>query len=103
MRVASRLSTRSLESANAGVAVTRTNASARPRCMMSQRNTADLAVACYTAAMPEYATILVDASGPVGRITLNRPDKRNPIGPATCGELVAALGVLKLDTAVRVV
>jgi len=53
--------------------------------------------------MPEYATILVDDRGPVGRITLNRPDKRNPIGPATCGELVAALTALKANADVRVV
>ena len=53
--------------------------------------------------MPEYATILVDDRGPVARITLNRPDKRNPIGPATCGELVAALGLLKANADVRVV
>src|SRR5690348_2647708 len=53
--------------------------------------------------MPEYATILVDDRGPVGRITLNRPDKRNPIGPATCGELVAAFTVLKANQDVRVV
>ncbi len=53
--------------------------------------------------MPEYATILVDDRGPIGRITLNRPDKRNPIGPATCGELVAALAALKANADVRVV
>lgn len=53
--------------------------------------------------MPEYATILVDDSGPVGRITLNRPDKRNPIGPSTCGELVTALAALKANDDVRVV
>jgi enoyl-CoA hydratase/carnithine racemase len=34
---------------------------------------------------------------------LNRPDKRNPIGPATCGELVHALAALGADPAVRVV
>jgi enoyl-CoA hydratase/carnithine racemase len=53
--------------------------------------------------MPEYATILVDDRGPVGRITLNRPEKRNPIGPSTCGELVAALAALKANADVRVV
>jgi enoyl-CoA hydratase/carnithine racemase len=53
--------------------------------------------------MPEYATILVDDRGPVGRVTLNRPDKRNPIGPATCGELVAALTAIKAKPDVRVV
>ena len=50
-----------------------------------------------------YATIRVDESGPVARITLDRPDKRNPIGPATCGELVAAFNALKTNAAVRVV
>jgi enoyl-CoA hydratase len=53
--------------------------------------------------MSEYSTILVDERGPIGRITLNRPDKRNPIGPSTCGELVAALGALKSNADVRVV
>ncbi len=53
--------------------------------------------------MPEYATILVDDRGPVGRITLNRPDKRNPIGPATCGEIVAALTAIKANANVRAV
>jgi enoyl-CoA hydratase/carnithine racemase len=53
--------------------------------------------------MPEYATILVDDRGPVGRITLNRPDKRNPIGPATCGELVAALAAIQANPTNRVV
>jgi enoyl-CoA hydratase/carnithine racemase len=41
--------------------------------------------------MPSYATILVDDSGPVARITLNQPDKRNPISPLSCGELAHAL------------
>jgi enoyl-CoA hydratase/carnithine racemase len=49
-----------------------------------------------------YATILV-ARGAVARVTLNRPDKRNPIGPATCGELVHALASLRDDAAVRVI
>lgn len=53
--------------------------------------------------MPEYAQILVDDRGPVGRITLNRPDKRNPIGPGTCGELVAALASMKASADVRVI
>jgi len=53
--------------------------------------------------MSEYSTILVDERGPIGRITLNRPDKRNPIGPSTCGELVAALTALKSKADVRVV
>jgi enoyl-CoA hydratase len=51
--------------------------------------------------MPE--TILVDDAGPIATITLNRPDKRNPIGPSTCGELVAALAAIKANAANRVV
>ncbi len=50
-----------------------------------------------------YETILVEDAGPVARITLNRPDKRNPIGPATCGELVQAFGALGKTDAVRVI
>jgi enoyl-CoA hydratase/carnithine racemase len=53
--------------------------------------------------MAVYATILVTEAGPVARVTLNRPDKRNPIGPATCGELVQALGELKARPEIRVV
>jgi enoyl-CoA hydratase len=45
--------------------------------------------------MADYATILVDDRGPVGRITLNRPDKRNPIDPAMCGEMVHALRAMQ--------
>jgi len=55
------------------------------------------------ALMAEYATILLDDTGPVARITLNRPEKRNPIGPQTCGELVHALENVKVADAVRVV
>ncbi|MBS1123678.1 MAG: Enoyl-CoA hydratase/isomerase [Deltaproteobacteria bacterium] len=50
-----------------------------------------------------YTSILVDEQGSMGRITLNRPDKRNPIGPATCGELVHALARIKSNREVRVV
>jgi enoyl-CoA hydratase len=49
-----------------------------------------------------YASILVEP-GPIARLTLNRPDKRNPIGPATCGELVHALAALRDDADVRVI
>lgn len=52
---------------------------------------------------PTYSTILVDEQAPVARITLNRPDKRNPIGPVTCGELVHALARLKANREVRVI
>ena len=52
--------------------------------------------------MTSYASILVEP-GPIARLTLNRPDKRNPIGPATCGELIHALAALRDDAAVRVI
>jgi enoyl-CoA hydratase len=59
--------------------------------------------AWYTARMAVYATILVDDTGPVARVTLNRPEKRNPIGPTTCGELVQALTAIKAKPEARVV
>jgi enoyl-CoA hydratase len=53
--------------------------------------------------MNGYQSILLDDAGPVARLTLNRPEKRNPIGPMTCGELVHALSRLRDSTSVRVV
>jgi enoyl-CoA hydratase/carnithine racemase len=53
--------------------------------------------------MPDVATILLDEAGPVARITLNRPDKRNPIGPQTCGELVDAFTACRSRPEVRVI
>jgi enoyl-CoA hydratase/carnithine racemase len=53
--------------------------------------------------MSDYTTILVETNGPIARLILNRPDKRNPIGPATCGELVHALAAIKTNAALRVV
>ena len=50
--------------------------------------------------MADYSTIAVDDSGPVARITLNVPDKRNPISPAMCGELLAALRGLRANVVV---
>jgi len=42
-----------------------------------------------------YRTIVFsDADAPVARITLNQPDKRNPLSPEVAGELVHALGVV---------
>ena len=52
----------------------------------------------------DYATILYSSdSAPIARITLNRPEKRNPIGPVTNGELIHALGVASEDDAIRVI
>ena len=49
------------------------------------------------------AELLVDDAGPIARITLNRPDKRNPLGPATCGELVEAFAQIAVNGSTRVV
>jgi enoyl-CoA hydratase/carnithine racemase len=52
----------------------------------------------------EYATILYDASeAPVVRITLNRPDKRNPIGPQVIGELLHAFERARDDDQLTVI
>jgi len=51
-----------------------------------------------------YATILYDESAvPVARITLNQPERRNPIGPLMNGELVHALGRAQANGDVRVI
>ena len=53
--------------------------------------------------MSIYQTIAFDGAAPVARLTLNRPDKRNPIGPQTCGELVHALAAAKTNPAIAVI
>jgi enoyl-CoA hydratase len=50
-----------------------------------------------------YSEILYETRGPIARITLNRPERRNPIGPTTVGELLHALEAAQSDDAVRVV
>src|SRR3954471_7495948 len=50
-----------------------------------------------------YSEIVYEVRGATARITLNRPDKRNPLGPTTIGELLHALDAAKLDEAVRVI
>lgn len=57
------------------------------------------------ATLPRYSELLyqVDPYRGVAQITLNRPDRRNPIGPSTVGELLHALQTAKDDKAVRVI
>ena len=50
-----------------------------------------------------YGDITYEIRGATARITLNRPDRRNPIGPSTVGELLHALEAARTDPAVRVV
>ena len=50
-----------------------------------------------------YRTILVHQDGPIRTITLNRPERKNPLGPATVNELLYALDDAKADDGVRVI
>src|ERR1700744_4912168 len=50
-----------------------------------------------------YAEILYEVKGGIATITLNRPERRNPIGPTTVGELMHALLQAQIGAAVRVV
>lgn len=50
-----------------------------------------------------YSDILYDVSDGVATVTLNRPEKRNSIGPNTLRELLAAFDEAKRDVSVHVV
>jgi 2-(1,2-epoxy-1,2-dihydrophenyl)acetyl-CoA isomerase len=51
----------------------------------------------------EYRTILVSRDGPIETITLNRPERKNPLGPETVNELLYALDDAREAADVRVV
>jgi enoyl-CoA hydratase/carnithine racemase len=55
------------------------------------------------AAVGAYSEILYEVKAGVATITLNRPERRNPIGAGTVGELLHALRRAQVDPAVRVV
>lgn len=50
-----------------------------------------------------YQHLLVERNGPIGRLTLNRPDERNAMSPEMGDELRAAVDELNGAAAVRVV
>jgi enoyl-CoA hydratase/carnithine racemase len=52
---------------------------------------------------PELTTVHVTADGPVGRLTLDRPEKLNPLGTATLLELVEAARWFDTQTDVKAV
>jgi len=49
-----------------------------------------------------YETILYEEDGPIGTITLNRPDDGNMFNPEMCRELKAVLEQTRLETRTRV-
>lgn len=51
--------------------------------------------------MAEWRSILVDRDGNLGRITLNRPDARNPLDNESAREILAAMEALFVDDAIR--
>jgi len=51
----------------------------------------------------DLETILVSREGPAGRITLNRPEKRNPLSLELMEELIGALETLGADAEVRAI
>ena len=52
---------------------------------------------------PEFETLLVSAEGPLGRLTLNRPEKLNALSPAMLKELVQAARWFDAQPEIRVV
>lgn len=50
-----------------------------------------------------YENILYEVKGPLGLITLNRPEKHNAVSLATLDELHDALGKAEMDDSVRVI
>jgi enoyl-CoA hydratase/carnithine racemase len=49
--------------------------------------------------MPDYKNILYEKRGHIAYVTINRPDRRNAIDPATSHELKAAFEAFKADDA----
>ena len=53
--------------------------------------------------MPDFETVLYDVAGPVARVTINRPEKRNALNVTVMRELRSAFALTRADAAVRVV
>jgi enoyl-CoA hydratase len=51
----------------------------------------------------QVGDVLYELRDGIARLTLNRPDKRNPLGPSMIGALLASVERARVDPAVRVV
>lgn len=69
----------------------------------SETETTTTPAAANEPASATYSDLRYEVSGGVATITLNRPERRNPIGASTVGELLHALDRARVDPAVRVV
>jgi methylglutaconyl-CoA hydratase len=56
----------------------------------------------HKARQPSYATLKYEVDGAVATITFNRPEKRNAISSEMVKELLAGLGEVEADPALRV-
>jgi enoyl-CoA hydratase len=53
--------------------------------------------------MPEFDLIDIERDGPIGRIVLNSPEKRNPLGYERLLQIEMAAKLLELDDDIRVI
>ena len=53
--------------------------------------------------MPEFDLVDIERDGPIGRIVLNSPEKRNPLGYERLLQIEMAAKLLELDDEVRVI
>jgi enoyl-CoA hydratase len=53
--------------------------------------------------MPEFDLIEIERDAPIGRIVLNSPEKRNPLGYERLLQIEMAAKLLELDDEIRVI
>ena len=53
--------------------------------------------------MPEFDLIEIERDAPIGRIVLNSPEKRNPLGYERLMQIEMAAKLLELDDSIRVI
>src|SRR5439155_15054206 len=56
----------------------------------------------YPAGVSELETVVYEVAGPVARVTINRPEKRNALNVTVMRELREAFALARADEAVRV-